>query len=393
MYPESTSGIEYKALVDIHSLLDKESQKKARLYEKEKRLLGFASVLLSLSILLVFYFSGLSARLAHLDIGHSIIWTFLVYVIVFYGMMTVLGFPLAFFSGFVHEHKWNFSNHTVKTWLWEHTKSFLVGLILVIFLLGLLVWIMAILPEWWWLAAALAMAVVSVVFATLFPVVVAPIFNKYTPIDNDELTAALDKILVRGGLKSGGFFKEDMSRQTKKENAFLAGLGKTRRVVLGDNLLENMTVPEIESVIAHEVGHFTYRHIWKSIAIGSCQQLLVFYFIHLLLEWAFPQFLSSTQSNLSLIPLFAILLGGISGFLLAPLNNALSRNFEKQADRYALANIKESRPFMTALAGLANRNLSNAYPEWWVKFLYYSHPPIGERLKLAEEYSPEVRKN
>lgn len=376
---------------DIHPLLDKRSQDKARQYEKEKLLLGFASLFLSLTILLIFYFSGLSAALAHLDIGRFIMWTFLVYSVIFYSTITILSLPLAFFSGFIHEHKWNFSNHTVKSWLWEQGKSHFIGLIIFILLLGLLLWIMAIIPEWWWLVAALAMAFVSVVFATLFPVVIAPIFNKYTPIENEELTAALDKILASGGLKSSGFFKEDMSRQTRKENAFLSGLGKTRRIVLGDNLLKNMTVPEMETIIAHEVGHYKHQHIWKNIGIGTLQQLLVFFVIHLLLKWAFPQFLSSTLSNLSLFPVFAVLLGGVSGFLFAPLNNAISRNFERQADRYTMANIKNSRPFMTALAGLADRNLSNAYPDWWVKFLYYSHPPIGERLKMAEEKGHNTR--
>lgn len=374
---------------DIHPLLDEESQKKARLYEKEKRLLGFASLILSLAFLLIFYFTGISSLLADLNIAHPIIGTFLVYVVTFYSTMTILGLPLEFFSGYIHEHKWDFSNHTVKSWLWEKIKSFFIGLIIFILILGLLLWIMAITPKWWWLVAALMMAFVSVVFAILFPIVIAPIFNKYTPIQNEKLTAALDKILVRGGLKSSGIFKEDMSRQTKKENAFLAGLGKTRRIVLGDNLLENMTNHEIESIIAHEVGHYKYQHIWKNIGIGTLQQLLIFFVINLILKWSFPHFLSSTQGNLSLFPMFAILMGGFSGFLFAPLNNSLSRSFEKEADRYALANIKNNRSFITALAGLANRNLSNAYPEWWMKVLFYSHPPIGERLKMAEKRAIE----
>lgn len=368
----------------IHPLLDEESQKKARKYEKEKRLFGFAGLILSLAYLLAFFFSGISSFLADLEIGHSILGTFLVYMVIFYSSMTLIGLPLAYFSGFVHEHRWGFSNHTLKSWLLEQIKSFLMGLLLFIFLSGLLLWIMALTPRWWWLVAASAMALVSVVFAALFPVVIAPVFNKYTPIRNEKLNEALNDTLERGGLKSSGIFKEDMSRQTKKENAFLSGLGKTRRVVLGDNLLENMTIPEIESIIAHEVGHYKYQHIWKNIGIGTLQLLLIFFVIHWVLKGIFPRFLTSLQGNLSLFPIFAILLGGFLGFLFAPLNNFISRNFEKEADRYALDNIKNSPSFITALAGLANRNLSNAYPEWWVKVLFYSHPPVGERLKMAE---------
>lgn len=369
----------------VHPLLDDKKQEQARRYEKENRILGFVGMLLSLAALLAFYYSGLSSWLAKPSISNSIILTFFIYIFVFQTSLTLLSFPLNFYSGYVHEHIWNFSNHTVKSWLWEQVKSFCVGLVILFIILGLLFWIMATYPQYWWVIAGLAMACVSVIFATLFPVVILPIFNKYTPIENKELTNALKTILSRGGLKSSGFFKEDMSRQTKKENAFLAGLGKTRRVVLGDNLLDNMTIPEVESIIAHEVGHYRYKHIWKNAAIGTLQQLVVFFVLDKIMRFFFPHFLSSTQVNLTLFPIFAILVGAFSGFLFGPLGKALSRYFEKQADTYALKNIEKKKAFMTALAGLADRNLSNAYPHWWVKCLYYSHPPIGERLQAAEK--------
>jgi len=373
----------------IHPLLDKEKQLQAKRYEKEKRLLGLASMVLSLVILLGFYFSGLSAWLANLQIGNSIIWTFLLYVLSFQMISVFFGFPLSFYSSYVHEHRWNFSNHTVKSWLWEQIKGFLVGLILMLILLGLLFWIMALYPQNWWFIAGLAFAFVSVVLATIFPVVILPIFNKYTPVENKELTDTLERILSEGGLKSSGFFKEDMSRQTKKENAFLAGLGKTRRVVLGDNLMENMSVPEIESIIAHEVGHYKNRHIWKNLVIGTLEGMVAFFILNLAMRSIFSQFLSSTSWNLTLFPVFIIMAGGISVFLFSPFSNAISRYFEKNADRYALESIQDKKAFMTAMAGLADRNLSNAYPEWWVKLLYYSHPPVGERLAMAENHKNE----
>jgi STE24 endopeptidase len=251
----------------------------------------------------------------------------------------------------------------------------------------MLFWILERYSHAWWWIAGIAMAFVSAIFATLFPVLILPLFNKYTPVEDKELTEALDKILSEGGLKSSGFFVEDMSRQTKKENAFLAGLGRTRRVVLGDNLIFHMKVPEIVSIIAHEVGHYKKRHIWKHIAFGTIQQLFVFFCLHQLMRAVFPAFLSSTHTNLALFPFFVILMGALSGFLFGPLSNALSRHFERQADRYALQSIPDKNVFLTALAGLANRNLSNAYPSWWVKLLYYSHPPIGERLRMADKVS------
>ncbi len=369
---------------EIHILLNKERQELARRYEKEKRLLGLGSSLWSLILGLTFYSSGLSSWLSNSALRNSLAGTFFLYVFSFLALFFFCTFPLNFYVNYIYEHKWNFSNQTVKSWLWEQAKSFFVSLIILIVLLGLLLSIMAKFAQLWWLIAGLSMALISVLFATITPVLILPIFNKYTPIQNKELIDALGKILSRGGLRSSGFFKEDMSRQTKKENAFLAGLGKTRRVILADNLMENMTIPEIESIIAHEVGHFKHRHIWKTIALGTIEELAVFYIIDLAMKALFPQFLFSVRSNLTLFPVFAILLGGVSGFLFGPFRKVISRHFEKQADFYALKNIEDKKAFTTALAGLADRNLSNAYPDWWVKILYYSHPPIGERLQRVE---------
>jgi len=367
-----------------HPLLDPEKQRRARQYEKEKRHLGLTGTLISLLGLLGLYFSGLSSWASGLFADTAFLWVFLAYGALFLSVMTVLGLPLNYTSGFVHEHKWDFSNYTKSSWFWEQCKSFVVSLIFLYVILGILLWVMDHFPQIWWLIASISLATVSVIFATLFPVLILPIFNKYTPIEDEKLTETLERILAQGGLKSSGFFQEDMSRQTKKENAFLAGLGKTRRVVLGDNLMRNMNIPEIESIIAHEVGHYRYRHIWKHILIGTFQQVLTFYLLHHLIRVIYNEFPLSSRENLALLPLLAILIGLLSGFL-GPMGQALSRRFERQADAYALSVCADARPFQTALAGLADRNLANAYPAWWIKLLYYSHPPIGERLESAEK--------
>jgi STE24 endopeptidase len=373
-------------MTKTHPLLDEQKQALAKRYEKEKRLLGLAGTALSLGLLLVFYLAGLSGRLANSFSGGSPVPAFLVYVGVLLAWMSVLSLPLSYYAGYIHEHKWNFSTQTTKDWLLDQAKSFGISFVLGSLLLALLLWIMARFPEIWWLIAGLGSALVSVIMATLFPIVILPVFHRYEPIQDEELAASLQKILAREGLKGSGFYMEDMSRKTRKENAFLAGLGKTRRVVLGDNLLKNMTNPEIVSIIAHEVGHYKHRHMWKGIAFGTFQQVVVFYLLNLIMRAAFPRFLFSARSNLSLLPFLIIIAGVLSGLLFGPLGNALSRRMEKDADLYAITHIDQKRPFLTALAGLADRNLANAYPAWWVKVLYYSHPPIGERLLMLERF-------
>ena len=370
--------------IEIHPFLDEEKQVKAKTYENEKRKIGIVGSLLSLVFILLFYFSGLSDYLANINL--SFIYVFLIYVTIFLVLSTIIGLPLGYYSSYVHEHKWGFSNYTNKTWLLDQLKSFAVSLILLPILLGLFFWVLWKFPDTWWLVAATVTTLVSIVFVTLFPVVILPIFNKYDPIEDEKLTNQLSDILHKAGLKPSGFFRQDMSRQTKKENAFLAGMGKTRRVVIADNLLENMSLSEIKSVIAHEVGHYHFSHLPKNILIGTIQQLIIFYLLNIIMKILYPEFLTSNTNNLSLFPMFSLIMSILSTLLFGPLNNMISRYFERQADRTSLELYPDKDSFQKAMAGLANRNLSNAYPEWWVKLLYYSHPPIGERLSFAENY-------
>ena len=370
--------------IETHPFLDKEKQVKAKTYENEKRKISIVGSLLSLIFILLFYFSGLSHYLANINL--SFIYVFLIYIILFHLISTIIGLPLGYYSSYVHEHKWGFSNYTNKTWIVDQLKSFAVSLILLPILLGLFFWVLWKFPETWWLVAATITTLVSIVFVTLFPVVILPIFNKYDTIEDEELTSQLSEILHKAGLQSSGFFRQDMSRQTKKENAFLAGMGKTRRVVIADNLLEHMSLSEIKSVIAHEVGHYRYSHLPKNILIGTIQQLIIFFLLNIIMKTLYPEFLTSNINNLTLFPMFSLIMSLLSSLLFGPLNNMISRYFERQADRTSLELYPDKNSFQKAMAGLANRNLSNAYPEWWVKLLYYSHPPIGERLSFAENY-------
>ena len=370
--------------IDIHHLLDKEKQTKAKKYENEKRKISIFGSILSLSFILVFYFSGLSKFLANINL--SFIYVFLIYIIIFHILSTLIGLPLGYYSSFIHEHKWGFSNYTNKTWILDQLKSFAVSFILLPIMLGIFFWVLWKFPNIWWLVAATVTTLISIIFVTLFPVVILPIFNKYDPIEDEKLTSQLSEILLKAGLNPSGFFRQDMSRQTKKENAFLAGMGNTRRVVIADNLLEHMSLSEIKSVIAHEVGHYRFSHLPKNIAISTAQQLVIFYLLNIIMKILYPDFLTSNINNLSLFPIFSLIMGLLSSLLFGPLNNMISRYFERQADRTSLDLYPNKDAFQKAMAGLANRNLSNAYPEWWVKLLYYSHPPIGERLSFAENY-------
>ncbi len=371
----------------IHPLLDKEKQERAKVYEWTRRKIDLWITLISIAFNLIFYFTGVSYKIAHMNIFSSVVLVFVVYMLIYATIMEILSLPLSHYSGFVVEQKYEFSNQTRKEWFKEHLKSFIVSLVLSIIIFGVLLGIFQKFGQLWWLVASFFMVLFSVVFSTIYPVWIMPIFHKYETIEDDELKDFLKGILERGGLKIKGFFREDTSKKTTKENAMLAGLGKTKRVILTDNIINNMKSDEIRTVLAHEVGHYKRAHIPKMIFTGLFFNLFSFYVLHIIFKTFFPDFLTGTRANITLLPMFLLSLSIVDLTFLKILQNALSRLFENQADDEALKLAGDTEAFKRAMAGLANRSLSNAYPNFWVKMVYYSHPPVGERLARAEKYN------
>jgi len=372
---------------EIDPLLDKEKQEKAKVYEWSGRKLGLWGMLVSGVFNLIFYFTGLSSVVANWNAVSSVVLVFIIYMLIYAGIQEVIGLPLSYISGFVIEKNYGFSNQTRREWFKEHLKSFIVSLVLSIIIFGALLIIFQKFSNSWWLVASFFMVFFSVVISIIFPVWIMPIFHKYEPIEDEELKDSLRGILESGGLKIKGFFREDTSRKTTKENAMLAGLGKTKRVILTDNIINNMKLDEIRTVLAHEVGHYKRAHMPKMIFTGLFFNLFSFYVLHLIFTALFPAFLTSIRANITLLPMFLLFLSLIDLTFLKILQNALVRLFENQADSEALRLTGDVGAFKRAMAGLANRNLANAYPNFWVKLIYYSHPPIGERLRRAEKYN------
>ncbi len=368
-------------------MLDRGKQKKAKVYEWTGRKIALWGMLLSAVFNLTFYFSGLSYQISNWHIFSYIVFVFIVYMFIYASLQEIISLPLSYLSDFVIEKKYGFSNQTRGQWFKEHLKGFLVSLVLSIIIFGALLYIFQKFGNLWWLVASCFMVFFSVVMSIIFPVWIMPIFHKYEPIEDEELKDSLRGILEKGGLKIKGFFREDTSRKTTKENAMLAGLGKTKRVILTDNIINNMETDEIRTVLAHEVGHYRKAHIPKMIFTGLFFNLFSFYVLHLTFTTLFPHFLNAVRANITLLPMFLLALSLIDLTFLKILQNALVRYFENQADDEALKLSGDVEAFKRAMAGLANRNLSNAYPNFWVKLVYYSHPPIGERLERAEKYN------
>jgi STE24 endopeptidase len=224
--------------------------------------------------------------------------------------------------------------------------------------------------------------------SNLAPILIMPIFNKFVPLDDEhaDLADRLLRLAEKANTKVRGVFKFDMSRRTKSANAALTGIGNTRRIVLGDTLIDEFTPDEIETVLAHELGHHVHKDIPFLIAFGTLITTLGFYLASLALNWAIGIFGFAGPADVAALPALGLILG-VYGLVTMPLENAISRWRENMADDYALESTGKVEAFASAFTRLANQNLGEVDPEKWVVFLFYSHPPLGERIEKARNWT------
>jgi STE24 endopeptidase len=300
--------------------------------------------------------------------------------------------PLDFHSGYRLPHRFGLSTQTIRGWITDQIKMLLVGAALGIPLLVGLYALIRTQPQWW-LLAGLAYSLVTVVLATLAPVLLMPLFFTLKPLQEDrpDLVQRLTTLAQHSGTSIEGVYSIDMSRRTRAANAALTGLLGTRRVLLGDTLLDNFEDDQIEAVLAHELAHHVHHDIPLSILIQTAFNLATFGLGTAMLQsLALPLGLAGSDDPAGL-PLLAIAFG-LAGLLTMPLSNAYSRWRERLADDFALATIEQPQAFAGAMTLLADQNLAEADPDRWVVLLLYSHPPLAERIARAAEFQVSNQK-
>jgi len=298
-----------------------------------------------------------------------------------------VSFPLSFFSGHLLEHRYGMSNQSAWRWLRRYGLRHLLGATFNLLMIeGLYLLIYATGP-YWFLAAAGAMFLISVVMGQVFPVLILPIFYKIERLPDETVAKRLSKLSEGTGLNVEGVYRMQLSTETVKANAMLAGIGRTRRVILGDTLLDEFAPEEIDVVFAHEVGHHVHRHIYKILLVGLILSPIMFYlFDQVLHAWliAVDGAVSYTPLSVHALPLL-MLFFTLFGFLTEPLMNGISRHFERQADRYALDRTQHPDAYIAAFSKLAKINKADPNPHPLEVFFFHSHPPITERLAMAKE--------
>ena len=374
--------------------LDSERQKKAKEYARIRRRLSFVSMGIGVVGVLIFLFTNLGIwlrdqlqTLSWQPIAGWFPWQILVYFLILILGYEIITAPIGYYSGFILPHRYGLSTMTLKGWLGDLFKGLVLGLVLESLAIELVYVLLASQPETWWLWVALVLLFFSVVMANLAPVLILPLFYKFTALPEGDLTKRLLALAERAHTRVRGVFTMHMSSKTTAANAALMGLGNTRRIVVGDTMLDRYTPDEIEVVLAHELGHHVHHDIWKLIISQSILTLGGLYLVNVVLHWAVEtQHFYPELADAATIPLVLALIGAF-GLIVMPISNGYSRAIEYQADEYALETTQMVGPFKSAMTRLANQNLADAEPSPIIEFLFHDHPSIRKRLKHADDFA------
>lgn len=301
--------------------------------------------------------------------------------------LSLLLVPLEFYRGFYLEHLYGLSNETVVTWFSDWAKTLVIKVILAVLPVTVLFWIVRTWTSNWWLVAGTAFTVWTIVLTMAQPLAIDPVFHSFEPIKDPAIIEKTTSLMNRADLQAGEILVMDASRRTNRVNAYFTGFGATKRIVLYDNLLRNYTPEGVEVVLAHEIGHWKGNHINKGILLASIGGFVFFYLVHVVLRSMANAGMASFRVlwDIRAFPVI-LLLGFFVSFLALPFQNYVSRNFEREADAMALQLTGNPEEVIRLEKRLATDNLSDLRPHPFVRWMLYSHPPIAERIAVAEGY-------
>jgi STE24 endopeptidase len=371
------------------------NEDKATRYHRVKRRLGVLGLVWTILLLGGLVWSGLSVALAvvaesaarSVAGGTWLPWlTVVAYVLLLSLLNEIGGAPLALCSGYIVERRYGLSNESLKDWAADQAKSFGLGVLLGGGAATLVYGFIRASPDWWWAGAGALFALLMVVLTNLAPILFLPLFYTIRPLSREALRARLLALANRAGARVLGAYEWGLAEKTKKANAALAGLGSTRRILVSDTMLADYSDEEIEVVLAHELAHHVHGDIWKGIVFESALVLAGFYCASVVLAGLAARLGLSSVADPAGLPLLILAVGGVS-LLMMPVAHAMSRAYERSADRFALDLTKNPNAFISAMRRLGAQNLAEDHPSKIAQWLFYSHPPLGERIASAQAFS------
>ena len=384
--------------------IDGELLKKTRDYTVEYSRFGYFTSIFDNIILIVFLFGGLFAIynnwLASFEL--SFILSGILFFLLLSLASTILDIPFDLYGTFKIENRYGFNTTTPKTWITDFIKSLIISIIIMFIMGGIAFWVIKASPNYWWIWLWAFFLVFSLFLMYISPYVIEPLFNKFTPIaeEYEDLEEKIKQMLSKVGIKVSRVFQMDASKRSKHTNAYFTGIGKVKRIILYDTLLQKMSKEEVLAVLAHEAGHWKKKHILKRIVISEILGFIGIYISFRILQtnWLTDIFnIEPSQSYIDSSTFFAKLvilgfIGSIISFPFTPISSFFSRKQERQADQMAVNLTGNPDGLISSLIKLSKDNLSNLHPHPFYAKLYYSHPPIVERLSNLKQMKPEELK-
>jgi STE24 endopeptidase len=362
-------------------------------YTMAKGTFGRWTELYGRCVMLAVLFSGLLGRLHRLAnevaqgyslgiYGRGILFCFGVGLI-----FTLAGLPTDIYSTFGLEAKFGFNKTTLRLYITDKLKGLILALVIGVPFLFVVLWLMDVMGRFWWIWTFGFIAAFQLVMIVIFPTFIAPWFNKFEPLKEGELRNRILALAEQIGFKTSGIYAMDGSKRSSHSNAYFTGIGKSKRIVLFDTLIEQMTVDQGLAVLAHEMGHYKMKHIRRMLIVQTVFLFMGLYILSLLVNYR-PLFAAFglNPSNHAALVLFT-LLSGPATFYLGPLVNFLSRKHEYEADRFAALTLRDGKPMEEALVNLTIKNLSNLTPHPWYSAYHYSHPTSVERISAIRQCS------
>ncbi len=365
-------------------------------YTVEKSRLGLSQGILSDCLLLAFILIGIPAKAESFIIEQQM--PYLAAGLFFFLCPALLLFlvelPFDYYNTFVIEEKFGFNRSSLKVWIIDHVKAGLLSIVVFSILLSAILALIRAFPNEWWLWGFIIVSFVQVLLAVLYPKIIAPLFNKFKPIQDELLSKKIARLMEDNGIRVKKILQMDAGVRSRHTNAYFTGLGKTKQIVLYDTLIDSHPHDEILSILAHEIGHFKKKHILKQLLIFEASMLVGFYATSMMLDWPLLYSAFGLMEPRPYVGLFFIsLFWQKAGYFLQPLYMALSRYFERQADQFSVRLLKTGKPLATSLKRMASDNLSNLTPHPLYVWFNYSHPPLVERVMALEEAPrPEARR-
>jgi STE24 endopeptidase len=353
-------------------------------YTAENNRVAIVESIIDNVVVIVFLFAGMLGLYDRwiASLSHSFLLNGIIFLLILMFVQSLLAVPFSLYQNFRIENRYGFNTMTFRIWITDLLKSFVISSILGGIVIFAALAIVQASPAWWWLWVWLFFLCFGIFMMFISPYVIEPLFFKVEPIKAEGLEEKIRQLMERAGLKVSRVFQMDASRRSRHSNAYFTGIGKVKRIVLFDTLIEQMTHDEILAVLAHEAGHWKKRHVLKRLVLSEVAAFCGLYLAYVLVQREdLPGLLG--YGELSFYARFLIIgfLGSLVLFPLTPLFSALSRRDEREADDFAAELTGHPENMASALVKLSRENLSNLHPHPWYAAFYYSHPPVVERIR------------